>query len=89
MFTNSLISVTAQDSQWSIQPETQLEEAEANSFKQSNVMRSMENNPYSEVPLCEQTQNLVGRRVRIPRSGNTRAGFALLLQPNELRAESL
>lgn len=88
MFTSSRISVTTQNSRWSNQPETQPEEAETSYFnKQSNIMRSTENRPYSKVPLPEQTQNLVGKSVSIPHSGSTRAGFALLLQPNKLKAE--
>lgn len=88
MFTNCLISATTHNTQWSNQPETQPEKAETSYFnKQSNIMRSTENRPYSEIPLPEQTQNLVGKSISIPHSGNTRAGFALLLQPNKLRAQ--
>lgn len=89
MFTNSLISETTQNSQWSNQEETQPEEAEKSHFnKQSSIVRSTENRPCSKVALPEQTQNLVGRSVSIPHSGNTRAGFALRLQGNQLRAEA-
>lgn len=88
MFSNCLISATTHNTQWSNQPETQPEKAETSYFnKQSNIMRSTENRPYSEVPLPEQTQNLVGKSISIPHSGNTRAGFALRLQPNKLRAQ--
>lgn len=52
-------------------------------------MRSTENRPYSEVPLPKQTQNLVGKSVSIPHSGNTRAGFALLPQPNQAESTKI